>query len=274
MSTEALRVAVAQYAAGVSQAESLGRLRELLPPRLGADVLVLPEYSDLDVSRLGRHGLEKRAASIGDNVFVEGLAEIASRGVLVVAGVVERSGGCLYSTVVAVAPTGRVERLYRKRVLFDALGYRESDVLCRGDTRLALLDYMGYRIGVAVCFEIRFPEISRALALAGADAIAVPAAWYSGPGKAEQLTFLAKARAAENTVYYIVADQAGPVFAGHSLVADPYGHTVASLGADAGYFETGLRSGLVAEAREKLPLLRLRQAAVEAANGGIRLLKL
>ena len=254
-----LRVGVAQYEASRSPVESLGRLRRVLGRgRVEAELVVLPEYSDVSPRGLGAGELRGLARPLDGNPFIEGLRGLAEEyGSVFVAGVVERSGGCVYSSVVAVEPGGGVELLRRKALLFDALGFRESRVLCRGEPRFPVRVVAGLRAGVVVCFELRFPEASRLPALGGAEALLVPAAWYPGPGKEEQLRFLAQARASENTVYLVLADQAAPGFAGRSMVVDPFGHVVLDLGARPGYGEAFLDPEVLREARERLPLLRV-----------------
>lgn len=260
MSRGVLRVGVAQYEASSDPHASLERLRGVLGggARVEAELVVLPEYSDVSPRGLGVKELRARAAPLEEHVFVEGLRGLAAEhGAVLVAGVLERRAGCVYSSVVAVDPRDGVELLRRKMLLFDALGFQESRVLCPGEPRFPVQVVAGLRVGAVVCFELRFPEVARMLALSGAEALLAPAAWYPGPGKEEQLRFLAQARASENTVYLVVADQAPPGFAGRSMVVDPYGHVVLDLGVRPGYGEAVLDPGVVREARERLPVLRL-----------------
>ena len=237
-----------------------------------AELVLLPEYGDVSPRGLGAEELRGLARPLDGNPFLEGLRVLAAEyGAVFVAGVLERSGGCVYSSVVAVEPGGAVELLRRKALLFDALGFSESRVLCPGEPRFPVRVVAGLRVGVVVCFELRFPEASRLPALAGAEALLVPAAWYPGPGKEEQLRFLAQARASENTVYLVLADQAPPGFAGRSMVVDPFGHVVLDLGVRPGYGEALLEQDVLREARERLPLLRLvrgRLGGLYEAEGG------
>ena len=248
-----LRLGIAQYEAAGTRGESLERLRRLLAGRrVEADVVLLPEYSDVHPSALARGMRDTH------RVFVDGLVRLAAEyGSLFIAGVAEEDEGCRYSSVVATWPSGRVEVVYRKRILFDALGYRESKLLCRGRGAPRLVELGGFRVGFVVCFELRFPELARQAVLSGATLIAVPAAWYHGLGKEEQLRFLAQARASENTAYLAVADQVGGGFSGRSMVVDPYGFVELDLGTRPGYGEAELEESLVAEARERLPLLSI-----------------
>jgi predicted amidohydrolase len=77
------------------------------------------------------------------------------------------------------------------------------------------------------CYDLRFPELSRALVDAGADVLVVPAAWVAGPRKVDHWRTLVRARAIENTVYVVAAAQPGPRYSGHSMVVDPLGDVLA-----------------------------------------------
>ena len=179
-------------------------------------------------------------------------------------GFLERSGDCVYSSVVMVRPSGGAEVVYRKNVLFDALGYRESSVLCRGDKPPSLVEVTGLRVGVIVCFELRFPEMARSLALQGVELVLVPAAWYSGSGKEEQLRFLAQARASENTAYLAIASMTGPDFVGRSMLVDPMGFVVLDAGTREVYVEGMVDTDYLREVRRTLPLLELQPVANQA----------
>ncbi|WP_337958128.1 nitrilase-related carbon-nitrogen hydrolase, partial [Proteus vulgaris] len=79
--------------------------------------------------------------------------------------------------------------------------------------------------GILVCYELRFPEVARKLALAGADLLLVPTAWVSGPLKEEHYQTLVKTRALENTIPVCACDQTGNIFIGRSLICDALGVT-------------------------------------------------
>jgi len=87
----------------------------------------------------------------------------------------------------------------------------------------------------------------------------VPSAWFKGPLKEETLSFLARARAHENTIYVAVAVQYGDEYTGRSLVVDPWGTQILDLGVGEKYYELDLDIDLVSEVRRKLPVLQLRR---------------
>ena len=209
-----------------------------------ASLVILPEYSG------GLPGRQER----GWTGFLERLSE--KLGVAILAGIVEEEGGCRYSSVALFEPGRGYRIVARKAILFDALGVRESEVLCRGSLADRLLDINGLRVGVLICYELRFPEVARMLALQGALLIAAPSAWYQGPLKEEHLYCNARCRALENTVYLAVADLPGPRFAGRSMLVDPMGVVRLQLGAEPGYVEGEVDPGYVKEVRGRLPVLR------------------
>jgi len=110
-----------------------------------------------------------------------------------------------------------------------------------------------------VCYELRFPEISRELALQGADLLLVPTAWVAGPMKEEHFISLVKARALENTLPVCAADQVGNIYAGRSVVFNPMGVALGSLGEEEGLIFSEIDHQQTRRIREKLPCLQHRR---------------
>jgi predicted amidohydrolase len=172
--------------------------------------------------------------------FCAGLAAAAaSSGVALVAGVFEPApDGRVYNTTVAIDSGGELRAAYRKIHLFDALGHAESQLVAPGSEPV-LASLGGLRVGIATCYDIRFPELFRVLALAGADLIAVGSAWASGLFKEEHWVTLVRARAIENTVWVAAAGQVpdpgepptkAPTGVGRSMLVDPMGVVTMDLG--------------------------------------------
>jgi predicted amidohydrolase len=114
------------------------------------------------------------------------------------------------------------------------------------------------KIAVFVCYELRFPEIARRMALEGAQIILVPAAWYQGPSKKEQFQMLARTRALENTVFLLACNQCGGGTTGGSLAADPMGRIMAEAGEGEQLLTIHVDTGQISEARRRLPCLEQR----------------
>jgi predicted amidohydrolase len=140
--------------------------------------------------------------------------------------------GLPFNTLAVVGPDGRLQATYRKIHLFDSFGYRESDRLSPGAVEPVIVDVAGRSVGLMTCYDLRFPELGRALAVAGADLLVIPAAWVAGDHKVAQWRTLLSARAVENTVQVIAAAQCGAEYCGHSMAVDPWGEVLAEAGDD------------------------------------------
>jgi deaminated glutathione amidase len=258
-----MKVAAAQFAAGFDKQANLATLVSLVERAAdaGAALVVAPEGAMHD---FGPQDLAlAQFAEALDGPFVAGLRDVtARRGVTVVAGMFESVPGDAtraYNTVVAVGPDGLIGS-YRKQHLFDALGWMESDRLVAGvpGEQLAF-DCGELRIGVMTCYDIRFPELSRALVDDGVTLLAVPSAWVAGPRKSEQFRTLATARATENVCYLIGAVQLPPAYTGESCVIDPFGEVLAELGTEPGVGVAEVSAARVEECRSRMPSLANRR---------------
>jgi deaminated glutathione amidase len=266
-----MRIAVAQYAAGMDKPANLESLQALIGDAAdaGATLVIAPEGAMHD---FGPQELALApVAEPVDGRFVSGLAEVAARReVTVVAGMFESVDGDpsrAYNTVVAVSASGDLIGRYRKQHLFDALGWCESKRLVAGepDQRL-VFDCGDFRVGVLTCYDIRFPELSRALVDDGATLLAAPSAWVAGPSKARQFRTLATARAIENVCFLAGAVQSPPSYTGESCVIDPFGEVVAELGASNGVAVADLSTQRLAECRERMPSLQHRRWRVSPSG--------
>lgn len=260
-----VQVAVVQYAPGVDKERNLAEARRLVDEAAGrgARVIVLPEYAAFTAPRMDERFVA--SAEPVDGPFVTGLAEAAARhGVHVVAGLNERldEPGRISNTLLAIGPSG-IAAEYRKVHLYDAFGYKESDIVRRGpvaDPETFTVD--GVTFGMQTCYDVRFPEMTRRIVDAGADVLALPADWVPGPLKEDHWVTLVRARAIENTIYVAAADQAGPTGAGNSMIVDPMGVVVASLGESTGTAAGEVSAERIAEVRKKNPALQLRRFTV------------
>lgn len=258
-----MRAAVLQYAAGDDKPAARDRLTALVNQAAadGARLVVAPEAAMHDFGPPDR-SLAAVAEPL-DGPFVTAVVDAArATGATVLAGMFEQADGeRAYNTVVAVGPDGLLGA-YRKLHLFDALGWRESDRLVAGDTGPLVVDVDDLRVGVMTCYDLRFPELARALCDDGATVLAVPAAWVAGPLKEDQWTTLVRARAIESTAYVLAAGQPPPAYCGRSAVVDPAGTVIASLGDGEGVAAAELTAARVAEVRRRVPSLEHRRWAV------------
>ncbi|MBG0824338.1 carbon-nitrogen hydrolase family protein [Planomonospora sp. ID91781] len=252
------RIALCQIPVSTDPSANLDQVRRSIERAAadGAELAILPEAS---LTRYGRRITE--LAEPLDGPFVTGLAESArAHGLAVIAGVFESGADPgadsgtepgtepgagpiagdgraprVRNTAVAIGPDGELKAAYRKIHLFDSFGARESELVEPGDEPV-VVELAGLRVGLVTCYDLRFPELTRALADLGADLFAVIAAWGSGPMKEEHWTTLVRARAIENTTWTAAVGQApNPEAAdgfgiGRSLLVDPMGVVRADLG--------------------------------------------
>lgn len=258
-------IAVAQFAPGADTASNLATIAGLAERSAarGASLVVFPEYSMYFTAEMGLHWVE---ASQGiDGEFVTGLAALARRlGIHLVAGMIETAERARISnTLVALSPEGALVGHYRKMHLYDAFGQRESDWVVPGEiTAPATFAWEGFTVGLQTCYDIRFPEVTRRLVDAGADLVLVPAEWVRGPLKEHHWRTLLTARALENTVYLAAADHAPPVGVGNSMVLDPMGVELATIGEETGIAVAEIRPRRLEDVRRINPALALRRFGV------------
>ena len=260
-----LAIAFAQFAPTADTTANLTTIRELVAAASdrGARLVVFPEYSSYFVDPFDE-SLAEHAQDI-DGPFVAELVRIAAEhGLHIVAGLVERAGDGkrVRNAVVAVDGSGVLAR-YRKLHLYDAFGQRESDWVEPGELREPeTFELEGLRFGLMTCYDLRFPEVGRLLADAGADVFLVPAEWVRGPLKEHHWRTLVLARAIENTVFVAAADHPPPLGVGHSMIVDPQGVELASVGTATDIAVAHLDRDAVARVRRVNPSLRLRRMRV------------
>jgi predicted amidohydrolase len=259
-------LAVAQFAPTADRATNLDVMRALATTATerGASLVVFPEYSSYFTPEMGPDWIA--AAEPLDGPFTEGLASLArTLEITVVAGLLESAGAKAHNTVVAISPAGELLATYRKQHLYDAFGSTESEWIEPGPTgAFETFAWGGFAVGMQTCYDIRFPEVSRALVDQGADLLVVPAEWVRGPLKEHHWRTLLTARAIENTVYVAAADHAPPIGAGNSMVLDPMGVELVTIGEISDVAVAFLTTERLTESREINPSLRARRYRVSS----------
>jgi len=238
-----MRAAAVQTTAGADRDANLAAAGELVAEAAGAgaELVVLPEW----FSVAGSPAVRQAAAEALDGPTLAWAAATAARwGVHLVAGSFpeRRDGTRIANTSCLVGPDGALLGTYRKIHLFDVfvdgVDFRESATVAPGDEAVVVPLAPGgpegptQALGMTLCYDVRFPELSRVLVLAGATVLAVPAAFTAVTGPAHW-ELLLRARAVENGAFVIGAGQVGalpkgmPACHGHSMVVDPWGTVLA-----------------------------------------------
>jgi predicted amidohydrolase len=251
-----LRVGLVQRAASLDPSENRAALKGLAGLAASSDLVVLPEASARDFGPPGSD-LAPYAEPL-DGPYAAALRELATEAV-VVAGMFEAAPDAdrPFNTLRVLGPG--LDATYRKIHLYDSFGFRESDQLSAGEIAAAVVEVAGVPVGLMTCYDLRFPEIGRALSAAGALVQLVPAAWAAGPHKVEHWRTLLRARAIENVSYVVGVGQPGPRYTGHSLVVSPEGDVLVEAAEDEEVLSAELEPARVLEARERNPSLANRR---------------
>jgi predicted amidohydrolase len=176
---------------------------------------------------------------------------------IIAGSIIEKNKEELFNTSCLIAPNGKLF-FYRKVHLFRFGLINESSVFSEG-TEPSVAEFSGKKIGLTICFDLRFPEVYRAEMLVGAELISNVAAFLEKTGRAHWMTLL-RARAIENQVFVLAANQAGvegegPVYFGNSCVIDPWGELVAKAGQQEELLIADVDLRRVREVRREFPCL-------------------
>jgi deaminated glutathione amidase len=205
---------------------------------------------------------ERRAGEVGERAGAPATGEGSLAG-----------QGRLANACVHVSPDGEARAVYRKLHMFDVeiegRSYRESDTDEPGDEIVVSELAGGAKLGLAICYDVRFPELFRALALRGARVVALPAA-FTLPTTRDHWEVMVRARAIENQVFVVAANQVGEHPGGHrsggdSLIVDPWGVVLARAGDEPGYALAELDFDHQDAVRRRVPLLSHRRPEVYGA---------
>ena len=168
----------------------------------------------------------------------------------------------VFDTAVIINERGKIQSVYRKIHLYDALGFKESKKLLAGNIIEKPTRTSVGNLGLQICYDMRFPEISRILTVNGANILVSPSAWVAGFMKQEHWEIMLKSRAIENGVYVIAPNQLGNIYCGHSMVIEPFGATLIDMGNREGMEILDIDNSRIETVRRTLPLLRNRRTDV------------
>ena len=262
-----MRAAVCQMNGGGALADNVATALELLARAAidGELRAVLPELFGMSGSQ---RAMRETAEPVG-GPLTSALADAARTHAMWVLGgsMCEADGDRIFNTSLLIDPAGEVVARYRKIHLFDVdlpgqEPIRESALFSAGDA-LVTSDVGAFRLGLSICYDLRFPELYRGLMVAGATVLAVPSAFQAFTGKAHWEPLL-RARAIEEQSYVLAAAQWGPWGPpesgrrtyGHAAVVDPWGTVLAEAGDEGdGVFAVDLDPAEVRRVRATLPAL-------------------
>ncbi|MGM3174879.1 deaminated glutathione amidase [Dickeya lacustris] len=163
--------------------------------------------------------------------------------------------GQVYNTLLVIR-RAEVLAQYHKLHLYDAFSVQESRFVAPGDTLPPVVEIAGMRVGMMICYDLRFAETARHLALHGAEVLVVPAAWVKGAQKEAHWALLARTRALENTCYMVATGECGERNIGNSMVVDPMGVVIAQAAEQPELLLAELKRERIEAVRHQLPVLR------------------
>jgi deaminated glutathione amidase len=276
-----MRVSVVQMNPGADKAENIAQARRLIEEAVDADrpdIVSLPEVWDsLGGDRAVRNANAELLPARGSNEpggqAYEFLREAARATKTHVHGgsIIEKGPEKLFNTTVVFNPDGTEIARYRKMHLFDIVapdgtGYRESNTYGAGD-EVVTYEADGTKVGCAICYDVRFPDLFWKLREEGADLIFLPSAFTLATGKDHWETLI-RGRAIETQCWFAAPATWGkhlegkgePRFTyGHSLVADPWGHVVAKVSDGTGWATARIDPKVTARVRRDMPVLEHRK---------------
>ncbi|CAH2600397.1 Carbon-nitrogen hydrolase family protein [Rhodovastum atsumiense] len=279
-----MRVSVVQMNPGHVKADNIAQARTLIAGAIASDrpdIVSLPEiWTCLGGDRAAKfeqaEDLPPRGSNETGGPAYEFLRSVAREHRIHVHGgsIGERGGDRLFNTTVVFDPDGRELARYRKIHLFDIVtpdgqGYRESATYGAGE-EIVTWQAGELKIGCAICYDVRFPELFLALRRAGAELIFLPAAFTLQTGKDHWETLI-RARAIETQCWFAAPACWGrhldgaklePRFTyGHSLICDPWGHVVAKVSDGTGWASARIDPAMTARVRRDMPVLEHRRLA-------------
>ncbi|NQW63398.1 MAG: carbon-nitrogen hydrolase family protein [Deltaproteobacteria bacterium] len=265
-----LRIAVAQQTSTPDTEANLQWMEARIAEAAagGARLVAFPENAPFMGPEAARLAAPERA----DGPSMRRIAEAARKqGIGVLVGSFAETGpdvGHTYNTSLLFDAGGSLIGSYRKMHLFDVTVsadtiYRESASVAAGEPEAVVVEFEGWRLGLSICYDLRFPELYRALSAAGAEVLFVPAAFTVRTGMAHWHLLL-RARAVENLAYVVAPAQVGNHFGaretyGHALVVAPWGEVIAEAEGGAGLIFAELKRERVAAVRAQIPALEHRR---------------
>ena len=262
-----MKVAVVQFKASTNKETNLKKIIQYISnaAKNKAEMVAFPEFMMLYTnSKQTPQQLAILAETIKGN-FVQSIAKAAKENhIQVVGSFYEKSAkkDRVYDTSFVVSKSGKIISTYRKIHLYDAFGFRESDKMMPGSNISKPVKTSVGKIGMMICYDLRFPEISRSLASSGSEILVIPSAWVKGEMKEEHWLTINKTRAIENGCYVISPDQVGNIYCGRSVVVDPYGKILLDMKKKQGIGFVNIDLKRIKQIRKILPLLKNRRTDI------------
>ncbi|NOQ45042.1 MAG: amidohydrolase [Nitrosopumilus sp.] len=262
-----MKVAVVQFKASTNKETNLKKIINYIS-KAAQNKAALVAFPEFMMFYTNSSQTPKQLASLAEKIngnFVNTIAKTAKQyRIQVIGSFYEKSNkkDRVYDTSFVIDKTGKVISTYRKIHLYDALGFRESDKMTPGSKITKPVKTSIGKVGMMICYDLRFPEMSRSLASSGSEVLVAPSAWVKGDMKEEHWITINKTRAIENGCYVIAPDQVGNIYCGRSVVVDPYGKILLDMKKKQGIGYVNIELKKIKQIRKVLPLLKNRRTDV------------
>lgn len=259
------KIAVVQFRASTDKKKNLKKILSYIKTaaKRGAQLCAFPEFMMFyTTSSQSPAQLAKLAETINGE-FVSEITKTAKENSIYVVGTFyekSKKKNRVYDTAFLVSKSGKILTTYRKIHLYDALGFNESDKLVAGSKIILPSKTTLGKLGMLICYDLRFPEMARILTLSGSEILVAPSAWVQGKMKEEHWLAINKTRALENGCYVIAPDQVGNIYCGRSIVVDPFGKILLDMKKRQGVAVVDISIKKIKDTRQALPLLKNRRA--------------
>ena len=262
-----MKAAIVQFKASTNKETNLKKIISYIEKAAAkkAKLCAFPEFMMFYTSSSQTSQQLASLAEPIDGDFVNTIAKAAKQNRIQIVGSFyekSRKKDRVFDTSFVIDSSGKVISTYRKIHLYDALGFKESDKMTPGSKITKPVNTTLGKVGMMICYDLRFPEMSRSLAAAGSEILVAPSAWVKGNMKEEHWITINKTRAIENGCYVIAPDQVGNIYCGRSLVVDPYGKILLDMKKKQGIGYVDIDLNKVKQTRKILPLLKNRRTDI------------
>ncbi len=265
-----MKVSLIQMESEGDKEANLQKSRQLLGEAMkeGAVLAIFPEYQ-MFLPDYSDPGTTAAAAEPTDGNFVNTMTAAAKGKLTMALNIVEYAGTGIrpYNTSILVNDLGIISGKYRKLHLFDAYGHRESSCYQQGNIKPSAFAAPDARIGLQICYDLRFPEPARLMRLKDASIISYQAGWFAGERKLETWRTLLMARAIENGSFVLASAQCGKDFTGHTMAVSPYGDILGELDNQEGILTVDLDMSLPEKYSMDVPLIKQRRKDMYDISG-------
>lgn len=256
---------------GKDKVHNLNHSLELLDRAMKGkpELVIFPEYQMYSPDYDDPEDLLENSESM-DGDFVSIFAERAKKDeVKILINYAESSFGSLkpFNTSVMMDDLGMVIGKYRKLHLFDAYSKLESSLFDHGRMPPNILKTSMFKMGLQICYDLRFPEPARYLSLQGAQILSYQAGWYAGERKLDIWKNLLRTRAIENGTFVLGTAQCGTNFTGHSMAVSPYGDIIAEAENEETVLEAELDFSVLRKYAEDVPIMKQRRKDLYDVSG-------